>query len=80
MKTMIVCGKWRTSEHSNPNGECVELAHGWVKSRYSNGTNCLEVRACRAVFIRDSKLGEDSAVLAFSPVAFRAFITKLKGG
>lgn len=82
---------WRTSSYSSSIGECIAVwekssyshAEGnrleWRKSSYShsnlNGT-CLE--AGNGILVRDSKLGEDSPVLSFTPSAWDAFIRGLK--
>jgi hypothetical protein len=71
---------WRTSSYSSANGgACVEVAP-WRKSSHSspNGGNCVEViPAEELVAVRDSK-EPDGPALAFSPAAWRAFLTGLK--
>ncbi|RBM19072.1 DUF397 domain-containing protein [Streptomyces sp. PT12] len=63
-------GIWITSSYSEANGNCVELAalNGarWTtSSRSSDNGQCVEVaRVTDVVAMRDSKLGEQSPVLA----------------
>jgi len=50
----------------------------WRKSSYSTfDGNCVEVAP--EALVRDSRLGDDSAVLRFTPHAWGRFITKIKG-
>ena len=54
----------------------------WTKSSFSGNNNgCVEV-ACLAdqVFVRDSKLGESSPVLAFSPHEWSCFVAGVRAG
>jgi Domain of unknown function (DUF397) len=77
------------SSYSFSNGNCVECAWinstfcaagkclQWRKSMYSHANgNCLEVVG--NVLVRDSKLGDSSPVLAFTPDAWKVFVTFLK--
>ncbi len=55
---------------------------GWKKSSYSasNG-QCIEAEArsaSRLVNVRDSKLGEASAILSFSPKAWNTFLEGIR--
>lgn len=52
----------------------------WRKSSYSSETaNCVEVsRTADAVYVRDSKAGNDSAVLEFEPDAWRFFLKGMR--
>lgn len=69
---------WRKSSYSNPSGCCLETA--FRKSSYSGGTNCTEAAlAADLVLVRDSKLGEASPILAFSPAQWQAFTSGIKG-
>ncbi|GAA2813917.1 DUF397 domain-containing protein [Saccharopolyspora taberi] len=81
--------RFTKSSYSGTNGgNCVELGIAWTdveftKSSYStnDGGNCVELgNAASVIGIRDSKLGEHSPVLEFTPNAFRAFLTHLKSG
>jgi hypothetical protein len=51
----------------------------WITSSYSsyNG-NCVQVGG--SVAVRDSKLGEDSPLLRFTPQAWKRFTGQLKSG
>jgi hypothetical protein len=55
------------------------MRYQWRKSSYSQAANgCVEIGATATtptvVGVRDSKLGDASPVLSFSPKAFRAFL------
>jgi hypothetical protein len=63
---------WRTSSYSNPNGECVEAGNS------GGAGECVEVAG--SVLVRDSKLGEGSPVLGFTPAAWAAFTGRIKVG
>jgi len=67
---------WAKSSHSPHNGGCLEAR--WQKSSFSfsNG-NCVEARDAGVVQVRDSKLGEASAVLSFTPEAWRGFLARI---
>lgn len=54
----------------------------WTKSSFSGNNNgCVEV-AClgEQVFVRDSKLGEGSPVLTFSPHEWSCFVAGVRAG
>jgi hypothetical protein len=69
---------WRKSSYSGGSGtdNCVEVS--WQKSSYSGGSgnnSCVEVAfAGSAVGVRDSK-NTSGPALAFSPAAWRGFVT-----
>jgi uncharacterized protein DUF397 len=81
---------WFTSSYSGPNGQCVQCR--WVKSTHSaDQGNCLEwrtsrhsayngscVEAANGILVRDSQLGDASAVLSFTPRAWARFTSALK--
>jgi hypothetical protein len=54
----------------------------WRKSSYSNnGGACVEVAAAPGVVgVRDSKLGEDSPILAVTPADWSTFVNAVKAG
>lgn len=75
----LIWTAWVKSQGSNPNGECLEWR--WLKSSYSNGGDmCVEARQRGTVQVRDSKLGDASPVVEYTPAAWRAFITRLAQG
>jgi hypothetical protein len=55
---------------------------GWAKSSFSNGSNnCVQVaRLDGTIYVRDSKLGDGSPVLAFTPSEWAAFVTGVEAG
>lgn len=54
----------------------ISMKYRWRKSSYSEAQNgCVEIGSSPTVVgVRDSKLGDASPVLSFSPKAFRAFL------
>jgi Domain of unknown function (DUF397) len=64
-----------------PLTDAVELACDWRKASHSvNNGQCVEVAADRtAVLVRDS-VNPSGAVVAYAPVAWRAFINSAKAG
>ncbi|MFC7342876.1 DUF397 domain-containing protein [Saccharopolyspora griseoalba] len=54
----------------------------WFKSSYSAAnTQCVEAAfAADRRLVRDSKLGDESPVLAFDPSQWRAFTARLRSG
>lgn len=59
---------WRKSSYSCANG-CVEV--GWRKSTYSGANGCVEVgQEDGRVLVRDSKLKDESQVIAFKPATW----------
>jgi len=71
------CVEWRTSSYSaggNCNSSCLE----WRTSSHSIGNGqCVAV--VPDALVRDSRLGDSSPVLRFTPQAWGKFITKVKG-
>ena len=69
---------WRKSSSSGLS-DCIEAA-SWRKPRRSvNNGACVEIGDGPAVVgVRDSKLGDDSPVLKWSPDAWRAFTEEVK--
>jgi hypothetical protein len=68
------CLEWRTSSHSAYNGSCV----AWRISSHSHANNnCVQVAP--SVLVRDSKLGDASVVLSFTPDVWKTFTLSLKG-
>lgn len=54
----------------------------WIKSSFSEpATQCVELAVADGqVGVRDSKLGDASPVLSFTPGEFRAFLSGAKAG
>ena len=72
-----LASSWRKSSRSQINGNCLEAA--WQKSSHSNSTNCTEAALRNdTVLVRDSKLGDGSPVLAFSPTDWQSFLQRIK--
>lgn len=73
--------EWRKSSLSGQ-GNCVEIGI-WSKSTFSasNGS-CVEVAGAQDgdVLVRDTKLGEASPVLRFTPAEWDAFVAGTKAG
>jgi hypothetical protein len=54
---------------------------GFRKSSFSGAGNCVEVKRTETeVWLRDSKLGDDSPVLKFSLEEFEAFEEGIRAG
>jgi hypothetical protein len=73
--------QWRKSSFSQGNGNCVSV--GWAKSSFSNGASaCVETRRDPDgdVFVRDTKLGDASPVLRFTPAEFDAWVKGCAAG
>lgn len=72
--------RWIRSSFSNAQTDCVELA--WIKSSYSQTQdNCVELAQLGdRIGIRDSKKGDASPVLRFTPAGLVAFITEARAG
>jgi hypothetical protein len=70
---------YRKSSRSNGDSYCLEAAYR--KSSRSNFHSCCTEAALRSgtVLVRDSKLGDASPVLEFSPAAWADFIGGIKG-
>lgn len=63
---------WVKSSYSFSNGNCLE----WRKSTFSAAGNCIEVAP--SVQVRDSKLGDASPIVRFSPAVWQSFTEGLK--
>jgi hypothetical protein len=74
---------WRKSSYSAGNGACVEVSQ-MAKASYSHQNGgCVEAGPCACggnILVRDTKLGEDSPVLAFTGAEWDAFIAGAKDG
>ncbi len=71
--------RWRKSGRSINGGHCLEAA--FRKSSFSHANGSCTEAALRdgTVLVRDSRLGETSPVLAFSPGAWQVFLDGIKG-
>lgn len=73
-----VARNWRKSRHSFSNGGCVEVTD-WRPSGRCQSGECVEVAHRPGVIgVKDSKLGEASPVLKFTPDAWRVFTGSLR--
>jgi len=72
--------QWRKSSYSQGNGNCVQV--GWAKSSFSNSGACVETRrdGDGDILIRDTKLGDASPVLRFTPAEFAAWVKGCAAG
>jgi hypothetical protein len=72
----VEVASWRKSSRSNNANNCVELASWRKSSRSENGTNCVEVSDVSTVgiLVRDSKLGDESPILAVGADQWRVFL------
>jgi hypothetical protein len=72
-----VAATWQKSSFCNGASSCVELA--WVTSSRCNNGSCVQVACCEGeVWVRDSKLGEDSPVLRFTVGSWWSYIAAVK--
>ncbi|TDC59278.1 DUF397 domain-containing protein [Actinomadura sp. GC306] len=81
---------WRKSNHSAPDGECVEVSRSlpttthygsWRKSSRSvPDSDCVEVGRSlkRTIGVRDSKQGDTGPVLDFTPHEWATFMRTLR--
>jgi hypothetical protein len=67
--------RWRKSTRCESHA-CVEVA--FRRSSRCDHAHCVEVSVSHRVLVRDSKLGDDSPILSFSPPAWSAFLDHLK--
>ena len=63
---------WVKSSYSFSNGNCME----WRTSSVCDGGACVEVAP--SVQVRDSKLGDASPIVRFSPAVWQSFTEGLK--
>ncbi len=69
-----VGAEWRKSSHSDTAGNCLEVGTGFHRSTHCANGSCVEcANTGGEILVRDSKL-DDSPILSFDPVAWRAFI------
>ncbi|WP_214408156.1 DUF397 domain-containing protein [Pseudonocardia lacus] len=61
----------------------LSAADNWHKATFSGGANggCVEVATIPGyIGVRDTKLGERSPVLAFTPTEWKAFLSGVRAG
>ena len=66
---------WRKSTFSGSNGDCIEIANDWRKSRRSAAGNCVEIAS--GVRVRDTQQHGTGPVLTFTPGAWAEFTGRL---
>ena len=57
-----------------------EFKVAWRKSSHSNSGMCVEVAVPGEVLVRDSKLGDASPILSFTPAAWAVFLGQVRAG
>jgi hypothetical protein len=68
---------WKRSTYC-ANGGCVEV--GWIRSTRCSSGGCVEVsHQDGRIVVRDSKRGDRSAVIGFTPAGWRAFVDYAPG-
>jgi hypothetical protein len=75
----VIAGEWQKSSFCNGASSCVELK--WVTSSRCNNGHCVSV-ACAdgEVWVRDSKLGDDSPILRIPVPSWWSFLAAVKTG
>lgn len=82
---------WKRSTYC-ANGLCVEVAAHWQRSSYCSTGGCVEWSRSRCsmgscveverqdekVYLRDSKLGEESPVIEFTPACWSEFLDAVR--
>lgn len=73
---------WRKSNFRNGSSGCVEVDYRKASASTGNG-ECVEVGVCSCgdqVWVRDSKLGDDSAVIKFEAGEWQVFVSAFGNG
>ena len=78
---MNTTATWRRSSYC-ANGACLEVGAEWTSSSTCSAGSCVECCAPdeNVVLVRDSKLGEDSPILALPSATWREFISGVRNG
>jgi len=72
---------WRKSSYSQGMDNCVEMASRKSSHSQEGQNNCAETSIGTAVvYLRDSKLGDASPILTFTPSEWAAFLAGAKNG
>ncbi|MFI6296797.1 DUF397 domain-containing protein [Nonomuraea sp. NPDC050790] len=70
--------RWRRATLCNGNSACAEVA--WVAAGSHNGNCLLAGTVGGEVWLRDSKLGDDSPILRFTAAEWEAFTVGVLAG